>query len=120
MSYTKLNCLADDLAGYVTQLRNIPNPTAHMINDTSGGLVFDHRIPDNGIGGPFSTEADFHNFLVSHINSTPDRVLGEENLPRNQRSVFTHSDLHWSDILVDQGKLSGIIDWEYAGFLPEY
>ncbi|TGO53508.1 hypothetical protein BCON_0122g00250 [Botryotinia convoluta] len=120
MSYTERNCLADDLAGYVAQLRKIPNPTAYMISDTLGGPVFDHRIPNNGIGGPFNTEADFNNFLVGHIDSTPDRALGEENVPRNHRSVFTHSDLHWSNILVDQGKLSGTIDWECAGFLPEY
>ncbi|KAM0135922.1 hypothetical protein ACHAO1_004942 [Botrytis cinerea] len=120
MSYTKRNCLADDLAGYVTQLRKIPNPTTYMISDTLEGPVFNHHIPNSGLGGPFSTEADFHNFLVSHINSIPDRALEEENLARNHRSVFTHSDLHWSSILVDQGKLSGIIDWECAGFLPEY
>ncbi|TGO20033.1 hypothetical protein BTUL_0001g00400 [Botrytis tulipae] len=120
MSYTERDCLAGDLAGYVAQLRKIPNPTAYMISDTLGGPVFDHRIPNNGIGGPFNTEADFNNFLVSHIDSTPVRALGEENVPRNHRSVFTHSDLHWSNILVDQGKLSGIIDWECAGFMPEY
>ncbi|KAF7895459.1 uncharacterized protein EAF01_009421 [Botrytis porri] len=120
MSYTERNCLADDLAGYVAQLRKIPNPTAYMVSDTLGGPVFDHRIPNNGIGGPFNTEADFNNFLVSHINSTPASALGEENVPRNHRSVFTHSDLHWSNILIDQGKLSGIIDWECAGFMPEY
>ncbi|TGO29116.1 hypothetical protein BPAE_0018g00010 [Botrytis paeoniae] len=120
VSYTERNCLADDLAGYVAQLRKIPNPTAYMISDTLGGPVFDHRRPNNGIGGPFNTEADFNNFLVSHIKSTPARALGEEHVPRNHCSVFTHSDLHWSNILVDQGKLSGIIDWECAGFLPEY
>ncbi|TGO62029.1 hypothetical protein BOTNAR_0120g00150 [Botryotinia narcissicola] len=120
MSYTERDCLADDLAGYVAQLRKIPNPTAYMISDTLRGPVFDHRIPNNGIGGPYNTEADFNNFLVSHIDSTPARALGEENVPRNHRSVFIHSDLHWSNILIDQGKLSGIIDLECAGFMPEY
>ncbi|TGO40515.1 hypothetical protein BHYA_0036g00480 [Botrytis hyacinthi] len=120
MFYTERDCLADDLAGYVAQLRKIPNPTAYMISNTLGGPVFDHRIPNNGIGGPFNTEADFNYFLVSHIDSTPARALGEENMPRTHRSVFTHSDLHWSNILVGQGKLSGFIDWECAGFMPEY
>ncbi|KAJ8062498.1 hypothetical protein OCU04_009028 [Sclerotinia nivalis] len=120
MSYTERNRLADDLAGSVAQLRKIPNLTEYMIGDTLGGPVNDHRIPNNGFGGPFHTEDDFNNFLVSHIDSTPARALGEENVPKNHRFVFTHSDFHWSNILVDQGKLSGIIDWECAGFLPEY
>lgn len=120
MSYAERSRLAEDLAGYVSQLRKIPNCTGYMIGDTLGGPAIDHRIPNNGIGGPFNTEADFNNFLVSHINSTPARALGEENVPKDHRSVFTHSDLHWSNILVDQGRLSGIIDWECAGFMPEY
>ncbi|KAF7947205.1 uncharacterized protein EAE97_004454 [Botrytis byssoidea] len=120
MSYTERDCLADDLTDYVAQLRKIPNPTAYMISDTLGGPLFDHRIPNNEIGGPSNTEADFNNFLVSHVDSIPARALGEENVPRNHRSVSTHSNLHWSNILVDQGKLSGIIDWECAGFMPEY
>ncbi|PGH13430.1 hypothetical protein AJ79_03709 [Helicocarpus griseus UAMH5409] len=33
---------------------------------------------------------------------------------------FTHSDLHQTNIFVEAGRLSGIIDWEYAGFKPEY
>ncbi|KAF7887577.1 hypothetical protein EAF00_009871 [Botryotinia globosa] len=103
MSYTERDCLADDLAGYIAQLRKISNPTAYMISDTLGGPVFDHRILNHGIGGPFNSEANFNNFLVSRIDSTPARALGNENVPRNHRSVFTHSDLHWSNILVDQG-----------------
>jgi thiamine kinase-like enzyme len=34
--------------------------------------------------------------------------------------VFTHADLHPSNILIDRGRLSGIVDWECAGFYPEY
>ncbi|ESZ96857.1 serine/threonine protein kinase [Sclerotinia borealis F-4128] len=120
MSYTERNRLADDLADYISQLGRIPNTTAYMIGGTLGGPAIDHRMPNSGIGGPFNTEADFNNFLVSHIESTSARILGEENEPRNHRLVFTHSDLHWSNILMDQGRLSGIIDWECAGFKPEY
>ncbi|KAF7927102.1 hypothetical protein EAE99_005433 [Botrytis elliptica] len=62
------------------------------------------------------------NYLVVTLvrDSTPARALGEENVPRNHRPVFPHSDLHWSNILVDQGKVFGIIDWKCVGFLPEY
>lgn len=35
--------------------------------------------------------------------------------------VFTHADLNLRNILVDgNGKISGIVDWECAGWYPEY
>lgn len=39
---------------------------------------------------------------------------------RQYRSVFTHADLNPRNILIDHGRLSGIVDWECAGFYPEY
>lgn len=39
---------------------------------------------------------------------------------RRGTGYFTHSDLHRTNIFVRQGRLSGIIDWEHAGFKPEY
>ncbi len=34
--------------------------------------------------------------------------------------VFTHGDLWDHNIMVDQGHINGIVDWECAGWLPEY
>lgn len=35
--------------------------------------------------------------------------------------TFTHGDLHFSNILVGgDGHISGIIDWEFAGWYPVY
>jgi len=43
------------------------------------------------------------------------RGLGHEH-----RFVFTHADLTPRNIIVRNGKLEAIIDWEFAGFYPEY
>ncbi|PQE11093.1 Aminoglycoside phosphotransferase protein [Rutstroemia sp. NJR-2017a BVV2] len=32
----------------------------------------------------------------------------------------THSDLHQGDILVDEGYIAGLIDWQVAGWYPEF
>lgn len=34
--------------------------------------------------------------------------------------VLTHSDLNTSNIMVHDGHVSGIIDWEHAGYYPEF
>ena len=41
-------------------------------------------------------------------------------LPRSDVSVFTHGDLTPRNIMVDQGYITGVIDWEYSGWFPDY
>lgn len=42
-------------------------------------------------------------------------------LPRSDTSVFTHGDIAPHNIMVDeQNKITGILDWEYAGWYPDY
>jgi aminoglycoside phosphotransferase (APT) family kinase protein len=119
MNYDERNRLADDLKACVTQLRRIPNKTAYLFGDTLGGKVFDHRIPDNK-GGPFNSEADFYDHLTSHLKCTIEQAFPDEHLRYDHRSYFTHSDFSLGNLLVEGGRLSGIVDWECAGFLPEY
>lgn len=119
MSYAERDQLADDLSSVVKQLRRIPNHTPYRFADTLGGPMVDHRVLD-GIFGPFHTEADFNNHLY-HIGVGPDlKKFVAMVHAREHRSVFTHSDLHLTNILVEGGRLSGIVDWECAAFKPEY
>ena len=34
--------------------------------------------------------------------------------------VLTHGDLAARNIMVQDGRITGIVDWEYSGFFPEY
>ena len=38
----------------------------------------------------------------------------------DHRIVLTHGDLSQHNILVQNGKITGLIDWEFAGWLPEH
>ncbi|EZF54424.1 hypothetical protein H103_02867 [Trichophyton rubrum CBS 288.86] len=38
----------------------------------------------------------------------------------NYSTKFTHADLSPSNIMVKDGKITAIIDWEFAGWFPEY
>ncbi|KAK2765104.1 hypothetical protein FQN54_008803 [Arachnomyces sp. PD_36] len=119
MSYEERDQFADDLGDYVAQLHSIPNHTPYLFADTNGGRMVDHRVPDQEFG-PFNSEADFNNHLY-HIGVS--QKLKESIAlvhSRTHRSYFTHSDLHPTNILVEGGKLSGIIDWECGAFKPEY
>ncbi|RAL09903.1 kinase-like protein [Aspergillus homomorphus CBS 101889] len=44
-----------------------------------------------------------------------------EMLPRSDRTVFTHADIAPRNIMIDEeNKITGILDWEHAGWYPEY
>jgi Phosphotransferase enzyme family len=120
MSYAERYQLADDLSSVVQQLRRIPNHTPYRFANTLAGPMVDHGVLDR-IFGPFHTEADFHHHLY-HIGIGPDLQQSGATVmhPRDHRSVLTHSDLHPTNILVERGRLSGIVDWECAAFKPEY
>lgn len=119
MSYAERDLFADDLGSYAMQLRKVPNHTGFLFCNSLGGPIVDHRIPDRS-GGPFNSESDFNAHLTKHLGCSPAEVVGEENVLQNHCSYFTHSDLHYTNLLVDRGRLSGIIDWECSGYMPEY
>ena len=38
----------------------------------------------------------------------------------NHSIVFSHGDMHAHNILIQDGHVVGILDWEMAGWYPEY
>ncbi|QQK47077.1 Protein kinase-like domain [Penicillium digitatum] len=119
LSYSERKQLSKDLKSVLSQLRSIPNETLYRFGDSHGGPLFDYRFP-SGICGPFHQISEFNAFLVhKHVRTeTRDKIAAVHTRP--YRSVFTHADLHPRNILIDRGRLSGIVDWECAGFYPEY
>ncbi|KAL1970916.1 hypothetical protein VTN77DRAFT_2750 [Rasamsonia byssochlamydoides] len=82
--------------------------------------------------GPFATVRDFHDWfawLPCRHNPNPPSAVNpmRQGLPDNADIVFSHGDLHRSNILIapcpsSPGGLSvcAIVDWQQAGWYPEY
>lgn len=87
------------------------------------------RTP-SGVIPPCQDEPEFLQYLLSardpalwednrqNYDADTVKVKGISAIPHSV--VFTHGDLYRHNILVHDGRLSGIIDWECAGWLPEY
>ena len=61
----------------------------------------------------------YERYLDSHGTRYADTLL--DMLPRSRASIFTHADVAPRNILVDKdGHITGIIDWERAGWYPDY
>ncbi|KAJ6184836.1 hypothetical protein N7519_006137 [Penicillium mononematosum] len=110
-----------DLKRYISQLRAIPNQVSKFqICNSQGGGILDWRIPDNQREELlFETEADFHSYLT-RVTTDDTRRLAAKSHAVPHAIVFTHGDLNPRNILAENGKITGIVDWENAGFFPEY
>jgi len=118
MSYTERNQLADDLSRILDQMHQIPNKTPYLFANVLGGPIIDRRAACGGCG-PYNSEADLNVQLAKGVQQYLKQDIPTA-FSRTHKSVFTHSDLFFSNVLVDGGRLSGIVDWECAGFMPEY
>ncbi|KAK2759209.1 hypothetical protein FQN53_008152 [Emmonsiellopsis sp. PD_33] len=111
-----------DLKRYISELRNIPKNTTSefQICNSMGGGILDWRIPDSQREElRFSTESEFNKYLTDPLR---DEIRKRAAVSHDVRHdiVFTHGDLNPRNILAENGKITGIVDWENAGWFPEY
>ncbi|KAJ5722250.1 kinase-like protein [Penicillium malachiteum] len=74
-------------------------------------------------GGPFFSEKQFKQFILDNdMIENCDLLQNHASfaLTDDHDIVFTHGDLAPRDIFVEGDKVTGILDWEHAGWYPEY
>ncbi|CAL1697259.1 unnamed protein product [Somion occarium] len=102
---------------WLSQLRGLPTPSHDIVASFDGSKCMCHRVLDTRFG-PFPNIAAFHEFLFSGLEHL--REVTEKSYSKPHRICFTHGDIHMQNILFYDGKLSGLVDWECAGWYPEY
>ncbi|KAJ4164508.1 hypothetical protein LMH87_006180 [Akanthomyces muscarius] len=132
LSEAQLECILAELRGVLEELRALPAPET-AIQSCLGGSLRDSRIPrPEPRFGPFPSTQAFHEWLREGLG--PDqkpRYVDDEKWADIQRMiamqnqkwempVFTHGDLNPFNIIVRDGKVEAIIDWEFSGWLPRY
>lgn len=111
--------IAQQLNKILNELRSIEG---QYIGSLERGPAVDVRRTECR-GGPFSNEREFNAFLLKNVVSrTPDIYRGtvHELLSDTHRIVLTHGDLNPRNIMVRDGDIVGLLDWECAGWYPEY
>ena len=123
LSVEDLERIAYQLKDIVGRLRKIRPPKPWLGSVTGGpyrnNLMFSLRSPKHA----FSTCGEFVDYyrdilMLFCTESFTESLLAR--LPRNAPIVFTHGDFGPTNIMVDGSTVTGIIDWECAGFYPEY
>ncbi|OIW24544.1 kinase-like protein [Coniochaeta ligniaria NRRL 30616] len=123
LSDLEITRLIHDLQEFLAHIRSITRDAAaeKTVSNAIGTACYDHRInaslPYDEVRGefvgPFANETEFNDILrCVHL---PDVLHHAEH-----RIVFTHGDLNMRNIIMNNGRLSGIVDWENSGWYPEY
>ncbi|PSR88702.1 kinase-like domain-containing protein [Coniella lustricola] len=128
------------LRAQLEQMRRCTQPFIGRLR-VRKGVAHEQRLPTYNIYdrlqttycGPFATEQEFDEWcwqraapkMLSPLSRFKwKRFMEKEQLQQqrqgNGKFVLTHGDLTPRNIMVDKGKITGIVDWERGGFYPEY
>lgn len=114
------------LKDYITQMRSLEPSQPGAIQAADGTGLFDKRIcQNNGHFGPFASVGEFHEYfghgciraLENHRQYWPQLQTMAQ---KRYRTVFSHSDIAPRNVLARDGEILAIVDWEGAGWYPEY
>lgn len=123
MTPDQIQAFGKELSGYLQQLRSLEPPEKGFIGSVYRESAFDPRVGSLRFG-PFHKVADFHSYLrlgrpldLWLYDPVVKTVHGRSGA---YRVKFTHADLSPTNIQYHNGRIMGIIDWECAGWYPEY
>lgn len=124
MSDDQKRTIVDEFSGYYQQMRAAEPPDHVKVSSTDGGPCRDIRIGTVKLCGPFDDSAAFHQCLrggvpIERCSSTFGSEVGIVH-ERSYGIRFTHGDLGVQNILIKNGRIAAIIDWECGGWYPEY
>ncbi|KAJ4499765.1 hypothetical protein C8R41DRAFT_893308 [Lentinula lateritia] len=106
-SNEQLQNVRDGLTDWVNQLRTLSPPDPRRVSGFLGGGIYSFRIDEAFRPvGPFPTPAEFHS---------------QRSDLKEYKIIFTHGDILPHNILADEDfHLTGLVDWECAGWMPDY
>ncbi|POR36300.1 Uncharacterized protein TPAR_03500 [Tolypocladium paradoxum] len=110
--------IKDQLRVQLARMKACTQPFIERLGRQPTRNVYD-RIPETYCG-PFADEEEFDKWCLSRVGGGP--FIRWKWQRRNSSSAFvlTHGDLAPRNILVYDGVMTGIVDWEASGFFPEY
>ncbi|KAI1082686.1 phosphotransferase enzyme family protein [Whalleya microplaca] len=118
--------IAERLRTYMRRLRRIPagnfygslgnRPYSNPFwEDIPGPFNLGTEVSDAYFHLEFRREPNLYRVNLAAYRDVFDRITRDLDYP-----VFSHGDLHWSNILITDNDRIVIIDWERAAFYPAY
>ncbi|KAL4934880.1 hypothetical protein BDV06DRAFT_208109 [Aspergillus oleicola] len=110
--------IADQVVEVRKHLRTLTSTSIQCVDQGPcyPGLLFSDREPH----GPFHSDLELWEALCLTLQALPQQALQnlKRCLPQCGPYVLTHCDLNLGNIMVRDGALVGILDWEFAAYYP--
>lgn len=129
MNENERETIYTELQRMLQLMRNWSHPWGgERICSVLGSAIRSVRVPNHSVG-PCESESEFNEHLFSSVSghSFKSRDIFEEKLTVAKRLlsmrhpvVFTHGDFKHHNIMVHNGHISGFLDWESAGWYPDF
>ncbi|CAK7245296.1 MAG: hypothetical protein STHCBS139747_006872 [Sporothrix thermara] len=125
LSAAEKRAYARQLRDILTTMRAIAPPPDGYIGACDGAGMRDGRPYDTFTAPACHGETEFNRYLMSCLHSKTPPLVRDAFARRlaqqpAHRIVLTHGDLAPRNILVRDGAIVALIDWEDSGWLPEY
>lgn len=114
--------IAKQTCEYLAQLRTLQSDWIEGLDHKPIYDSFLFSGPDNTPYGPLKSDDELWDAMAGNIKQLPSKVqqVLRQNMPPATPYTFTHGDLSQANILVKDGQVTGIIDWEVSGYLPRW
>ncbi|KAJ3393409.1 hypothetical protein HDU92_007773 [Lobulomyces angularis] len=101
-------------------IKNIPNITESIYGDK----LPDHILRTINLDAicNYKKPEEYYTHLENYISTKIPKSyisLIMKGIKLNSKIRFTHGDLNFNNIIINNGQLAGIIDWEQSGFYPQ-
>ncbi|KAF9021839.1 kinase-like protein [Hymenopellis radicata] len=128
---SKRDAILAQMRNIVRQLRAIGPPprSPPLICSVLGGPVMDYRLCAEP-SGPYRDEEEMNAQVrlgmsaedIAQLRGIPARFVDDIKKAHARRHpiVFTHNDIALRNIMVDGDRVTGLIDWECAGWFPAH
>jgi hypothetical protein len=133
MADSEVKSVVKELSGYLQQMRGLESDSTETKPPPISGVARTRSF-DNGLVSrawdPFAAIPDFHKHLrfgepLDYWDHEPEVVEVHGNRAKihcgsSYGIMFTHADIAPRNIRVRGDKITGVIDWGFAGWYPEY
>lgn len=111
---------AKQTVGYLHQLRSLCSTQIQCLNAQPVYSAFLFRDGYALPHGPLASDDELWNEMAKGLTNVPQDLQDclKQRMPAAQPYTFTHGDLTSKNIIVQDGRVTGIVDWEGSGYFP--
>ncbi|KUI72247.1 Aminoglycoside 3'-phosphotransferase [Cytospora mali] len=116
--------IKEQLQMEIGRMRKCTQPFIGRVGNQETRNIYDRLVETNC--GPFPDERACDDWCLARVHGSAfsrwkwGKMLERERRRSSGLFVLTHGDLTPRNIMVKDGVITGVVDWERSGFFPEY